>query len=41
MKKDGKKETAKKVVGYRKSCKAGGAGLSHYIMIGKDTKEKE
>ena len=41
MKKDGGKETAKKVVGYRKSCKAEGVGLSHYILIGKDVKEKE
>ena len=41
MKKDSEKETAKKVVGYRKSCKAEGVGLSHYILIGKGLKDKE
>ena len=43
MKKKSSKEeaTVKKVVGYRRSCKAEGVGLSHYILIGKDLKGKE
>ena len=36
-----KEEAAKKVMGYRKSCKAEGVGLSHYILIGKDLKNEE
>jgi modified peptide precursor CbpA len=28
-----KKKKEKKVVGYRKSCKAKGTGLSHYILV--------
>jgi modified peptide precursor CbpA len=34
MKKKGKKKVEeKKIVGYRKSCKAKGTGLSHYILV--------
>ena len=28
----------KDVIGYRKSCKSSGAGLSHYIMVTKKAK---
>ena len=42
MKKEQKKEeAAKKVTGFRKSCKADGVGLSHYILIGKETKDEK
>jgi len=30
-----KKQKAKKVIAYRKSCKAKGVGLSHYILMDK------
>ena len=39
MKKEGKEET-KKVISYRKSCKAEGVGLSHYILIGKEERKE-
>jgi modified peptide precursor CbpA len=39
MKKPVKEKATKKVIGYRKSCKAEGVGLSHYILIAKDLKK--
>jgi modified peptide precursor CbpA len=41
MKKRDEEKATKKVIGYRKSCKAEGVGLSHYILIGKDLKNEE
>ena len=41
MKKEQKEEATKKVIGFRKSCKADGVGLSHYILIGKETKDEK
>ncbi|MFH0926153.1 MAG: modified peptide precursor CbpA [bacterium] len=29
------KKGVKKIIGYRRSCKARGTGLSHYILIDK------
>jgi len=41
-KKNGSTKTSvKNVIGYRRSCKAEGVGLSHYILIGKDLKDKK
>ena len=34
-----KKSTTKDVVAYRKSCKAKGTGLSHYILMDKKAKK--
>ncbi len=31
----------KDVIAYRKVCKADGTGLSHYILMNKETKAKE
>ena len=39
MKKPVEEKAVKKVIGYRKSCKAEGVGLSHYILIAKDLKK--
>jgi modified peptide precursor CbpA len=33
-----KKEKEKDVIAYRKSCKAKGVGLSHYILMDKKAK---
>ncbi len=33
-----KKETKKNVIAYRKTCKANGTGLSHYILMDKKAK---
>ena len=38
MKKNDKKNTKKDVVAYRKSCKAKGTGLSHYILMDRKAK---
>lgn len=35
MKKTAKENSEKKIIGYRKSCKAKGTGLSHYILLDK------
>lgn len=35
MEQTAKKDSGKKIIGYRKSCKAKGTGLSHYILIDK------
>lgn len=35
MKQIAKKDSEKKIMGYRKSCKVKGTGLSHYILIDK------
>jgi modified peptide precursor CbpA len=40
MKKGDAQETKKKVIGYRRSCKAVGVGLSHYILIAGAGKEE-
>lgn len=32
-----KKTEARDVIAYRKACTAGGAGLSHYILLEKKT----
>ncbi len=32
------KKSTKKVIAYRKSCKAVGTGLSHYILMDKKAK---
>ncbi len=39
MKKAVEEKAAEKVIGYRKSCRAEGVGLSHYILIAKDLKK--
>ncbi len=39
MKKPVEEKATKEVLGYRKSCKAEGVGLSHYILIGKEVKK--
>ncbi len=33
-----KRQSKKTVIAYRKSCKAKGTGLSHYILMGKKNK---
>ena len=38
MKQQKKQETTKSVIAYRKSCKAKGVGLSHYILMDKKAK---
>ncbi|MFA5863565.1 MAG: modified peptide precursor CbpA [Phycisphaerae bacterium] len=38
MKKKDEKKTSKNVIAYRKSCKADGTGLSHYILMDKKAK---
>jgi len=40
MKKGTKKKVTEKVIGYRKSCKAEGTGLSHYILVDNLKKDK-
>ncbi len=31
----------KEIIAYRKVCKADGTGLSHYILMNKETKARE
>jgi len=38
MKKNETKKSQKDVIAHRKSCKADGTGLSHYILMDKKTK---
>jgi modified peptide precursor CbpA len=38
VKKDAPKKTAQPVIAYRKSCKATGTGLSHYILADRKAK---
>ncbi|MGA2031523.1 MAG: modified peptide precursor CbpA [Thermoguttaceae bacterium] len=38
MKKEVKKSVKKDVIAHRKSCKAKGTGLSHYILMDKKAK---
>ncbi|RME66828.1 MAG: modified peptide precursor CbpA [Verrucomicrobia bacterium] len=33
-------DTQKKIIAIRKTCRANGVGLSHYVLMDKETKSK-